>query len=323
MIGLAQGDSALAALFDGSPHGPVPIAPDEASSPAALLPEWIVPLLAEPLRDRSEQAALLDRAPLDLRVNRIRGTVENALAALPGAVPITEIPGAIRVPEGTPVEQTAPYRDGLVEIQDAGSQTIIAACAARPGMTVIDLCAGAGGKTLGLAADMNGVGRLIAADVNRDRLSRLAPRAARAGAGIIETLLLDGGREHSALAPLRESADIVLVDAPCSGTGTWRRNPEARWRLTPDRLGRLVTEQARILDIAAPLVRRNGRLVYAVCSLAQAEGAAQVDAFLRRHDGWAAVMPDISVGRAYGKGHLLTPAHDGTDGFFIAALVRI
>jgi 16S rRNA (cytosine967-C5)-methyltransferase len=128
---------------------------------------------------------------------------------------------------------------------------------------VIDLCAGAGGKTLALAADMNAKGRLIGADTSRPRLFRLPDRASRAGADNIEILLLDPMREAPALASLVGKADVVLVDAPCSGTGTWRRNPEARWRLTPERLARLVGEQARILDLAAALVRPGGRLVYA------------------------------------------------------------
>jgi 16S rRNA (cytosine967-C5)-methyltransferase len=215
------------------------------------------------------------------------------------------------------------YRDGLIEIQDAGSQHIVRACHAKPGMTVIDLCAGAGGKTLALVADMGGEGMLVAADVNRDRLSRLPERARRAGADSIETLLLDAGKEASALAALNGQADVVLIDAPCSGTGTWRRNPEARWRLTQERLERLVAEQARILEFAAPLVKPGGRMVYAVCALTHAEGAGQIEAFLARQKGWRPEMSEEGPGRKYGEGRLLTPAQDGTDGFFIAALVKL
>ncbi|MDQ4419734.1 RsmB/NOP family class I SAM-dependent RNA methyltransferase [Sphingobium sp. DEHP117] len=320
---LAEHQPDLAALFDGSAHAPAPISADEERASSGAVPSWLLLPLADPVQDAAEQAALLERAPLDLRVNTLKAHPEQLRGLLPDAEPIAGLPNALRLHDNTNVEQSPAYTDGLIEIQDAGSQIIVQACAAAPGMTVIDLCAGAGGKTLALAADMAGQGRLIAADVNRDRLSRLPDRAARAGAGFIETLLLDAGREAAALAPHEQSADVVLVDAPCSGTGTWRRNPEARWRLTEDRLGRLVNEQSRILDLAVPLVRPGGRLVYAVCALTSAEGTGQVDAFLARHSGWRALDPGIEYGRKYGEGRLLTPAHDGTDGFFIAALVRI
>lgn len=319
MIGLAEDDEELVRRFDGSPHGPPPIATNESGSSASAVPSWLIPHLPS-LLDADEQAALLARAPLDLRVNRLRGDRAAALAAFAGAEDFEAFPDALRLAEGGAVEQSDAWREGLVEIQDLGSQLIAAACGARPGMTVIDLCAGAGGKTLALAAAMAGEGRLIAADVNRDRLARLPERAARGGAGFVETLLLDAGHERKALGDLAGSADVVLVDAPCSGTGTWRRNPEARWRLTPARLERLRHEQARILDFAVPLVKPGGRLLYAVCSLADDEGRSQVDAFLRRHEGWTAAAPELPLGRIHGYGRLLTPAHDGTDGFFIAVL---
>ena len=188
-------------------------------------------------------------------------------------------------------------------------------------MVVVDLCAGAGGKTLALAGAMMGQGRLIACDVDRARLSRLAPRAERAGATFIEMRLLDGGREAQALADLRAGADVVLIDAPCSGTGTWRRNPEARWRLTPARLERLRATQAHVLGFGAALVKPGGRLVYAVCSLLEEEGAGQVEAFLATNPGWERLDP-LGAGRVHGPGRRLTPAHDGTDGFFIAVLGR-
>lgn len=321
MLGLAREDAALAALFDGSAHAPAPIRDDESAAPASCVPGWIGPHLPD-FMDEAETAALLERAPLDVRVNRLKGTMAQARAALPEAEEVAGIADALRLPEGTPVESRPAYRDGLVEIQDIGSQLIAEACRVRPGMTVIDLCAGAGGKTLALAAAMEGRGRLIAADVHRDRLARLPERAERAGAGFVETLLLDGGREAATLAPLAGQADVVLVDAPCSGTGTWRRNPEARWRLTPDRLERLLRDQARIADFAAPLVRPGGWLVYAVCSLTRDEGPDQVERFLARHKGWEARLPDLPLGRKTGPGRLLTPAHDGTDGFFIATLLR-
>ncbi|TNE43997.1 MAG: RsmB/NOP family class I SAM-dependent RNA methyltransferase [Sphingomonadales bacterium] len=321
MVGLAGDDPLLVDLFDGSPHGPAPLEPGEEASSASAVPSWLLSHLPDFLDER-EQAALLDRAPLDLRVNRLKASPEQALAAFPEAERLEIFPDALRLPEGSPVEQSDAWQQGLVEIQDIGSQLIARTCGAGPGMTVIDLCAGAGGKTLALAAAMGSEGRLIAADVNRDRIARLPARAERAGASFVETLLLDGSREERALAALDGQADIVLVDAPCSGTGTWRRNPEARWRLTPVRLERLRQEQARILDFAAPLVKPGGRLVYAVCSLTEEEGAMQVAAFLHRHEGWRSEDSNLPAGRIHGDGRLLTPAHDGTDGFFIAALRR-
>ena len=318
MVGLARERPELAALFDGSTHAPEPIADDEAGSAAGVVPCWIDPLLAAPV----ERDALLGRAPVDLRVNRLKADPDRVAPLYPDAVRLSGLPDALRLPEGAPVEQSDPWKWGQVEVQDAGSQLISAACGAQSGMTVIDLCAGAGGKTLALASAMAGKGMLIAADTIRSRLSRLDPRAERAGATFIETLLLDQGHEAGALESLHGRADVVLVDAPCSGTGTWRRNPEARWRLTPARLDRLVAEQARILDFAAPLLAPGGLLVYATCALTDREGRDQVRAFLARHDGWRAEPFDAPMGRPHGDGLLLTPGHDGTDGFYFARLRR-
>jgi 16S rRNA (cytosine967-C5)-methyltransferase len=162
---------------------------------------------------------------------------------------------------------------------------------------------------------------MLATDSNRSRLSKLPPRAARAGARI-ETLLLSPPGELDQLAEWRGSADLVLVDAPCSGSGTWRRNPEGRWRLTSERLDRLADVQHRLLDIGAELVRPGGRLVYAVCSLLSREGAGQIDVFLERHSSWISEETAITAGRLEGGGRLLTPGHDRTDGFFVARLRR-
>src|SRR4030095_4773424 len=171
------------------------------------------------------------------------------------------------------VDDHPAFVDGRVEVQDEGSQLIALACRPANGMRILDLCAGAGGKSLALAAAAPGA-EVIAADTNRSRLAQLSPRAERAGAAIA-TRLIDGGREAAQLAGLEGRCDVVLVDAPCSGSGTWRRNPEGRWRLTADRLDRLVALQARLLDIGAEIVRPGGRLVYAVCSLLSREGAGQ------------------------------------------------
>ena len=162
---------------------------------------------------------------------------------------------------------------------------------------------------------------ILATDSNRARLSKLEPRAERAQA-TIETRLLNPPRELEDLADWRDSADVVLVDAPCSGSGTWRRNPEGRWRLTPERLDRLVQTQHRLLDIAAALVKPGGRLVYAVCSLLSREGAGQIDHFLKNHSSWISELTPIAGGRQDGEGRLLTPGHDRTDGFFVARLGR-
>jgi 16S rRNA (cytosine967-C5)-methyltransferase len=167
---------------------------------------------------------------------------------------------------------------------------------------------------------MDNRGSLIAADTDRIRLSRLDPRAVRAGAGIVETVLLNPGRELEALAAWQGAADAVLVDAPCSGTGTWRRNPEARWRLSPEALARYAAIQSRLLDLAATLVAPQGRLVFVTCSLLDAEGADQIEAFLARHPAWRAVPLSLPAGQPRGQGTRLSPFHDGTDGFFVARL---
>jgi 16S rRNA (cytosine967-C5)-methyltransferase len=187
---------------------------------------------------------------------------------------------------------------------------------------VVDLCAGGGGKTLALAAAMENCGRLLACDIDRARLSRLPQRAARAGA-LAETRLLDPGREAEALADWQGIADAVLVDAPCSGTGTWRRNPEARWRLTPQALERYARVQAAVLRLGAALVRPGGRLTYVVCSLLDTEGADVIQAFLAEIPGWRAAEPKLAAGNPRGPGFRVTPWHDGTDGFFFATLERL
>lgn len=316
MLRLAAADPALASLFDGSPYGPAPITPGEPVADGGVAPAWLVERLAASDIARLEAEALLGRAPLDLRVNTLKAARDTL--ALPIAAEHTAATHGLRLPPGTPVEQWDAYRDGLIEVQDTGSQLTCEAVAARPGETVIDLCAGGGGKTLALAAAMENRGRLIASDTDRQRLSRLMPRAQRAGAGMIETRLLDPGRELEAIADLAGQADAVLVDAPCSGTGTWRRNPEARWRLTPAGLDRLAQTQARLLDLAAQLVRPGGRVVYVVCSLLDAEGSEAFAAFLGHHPDFDAQPLRLPLGAPRGAGMRLTPHRDGTDGFFIA-----
>lgn len=325
MLGLVEDDADLAPLFTGEGHGPTPIAGEEPRSNAAIVPAWLIPHLYSEITV-DEQAAMLERAPFDLRVNRLKPEVVDVQTLLPEAEPIAGLTDALRLPPDTAVEQNAAYRDGLIEVQDAGSQWLAKACGAAPGMRVIDLCAGGGGKTLALAADMDNRGQILATDISRPRLQQLPPRAERAGAQIIDTLLLNPGQESAMLASYAGEADVVLIDAPCSGSGTWRRNPESRWRLTPERLARLVEQQAHLLDVARKLVAPGGKLVYAVCAITSDEGVQQVEAFLKRHDGWRvdAAMANDAVwpGRRVGAGRLLTPLHDGTDGFFFARLQR-
>ena len=318
LLGLAGEEPQLLASFDGSPHAPAPAVEGEEVADASVVPSWLLDRF-DALVAGGELGALLERAPLDLRVNTLQGDVPAAMAMLPEAEPAKLSPIGLRLPEGFRVEETEAWRSGLVEIQDEGSQLLALACAARPGMAAVDLCAGAGGKTLALAAEMSNGGRILACDADRSRLSRLGPRLERAGVGIVETRLLNPGGELAALDDLRASADLVLVDAPCSGAGTWRRNPETRWRLTPERLAKLVALQAHLLDVAAELVRPGGHLVYAVCSLLGEEGRGQAEAFGRRRSALVSQPLSIAGGRPAGAGHLLTPAHDGTDGFFVAA----
>ncbi|MCL4671987.1 MAG: RsmB/NOP family class I SAM-dependent RNA methyltransferase [Sphingomonadaceae bacterium] len=318
MLRLAQADPAIAGLFDGSAHGPGALRPEETPADGGIAPDWLEQALAASGIAGGEAAALLDRAPLDLRVNTLKADREGIELLVAGEA--LAAPQGLRLPSGTPVEQWAAYRDGLVEVQDHGSQMACLAVDAVPGEAVIDLCAGAGGKALALAAAMDNRGTLLACDTDKRRLGNLPPRAARAGAGMIETVLLDPGKELEALAAWQGKADAVLVDAPCSGTGTWRRNPEARWRLTPDTLQGLTNLQARLLDLAATLVRPGGRLVYVTCSLLDAEGRDQIDRFLASHPGWKADRPHLPLGREHGEGIRLTPFHDGTDGFFIARI---
>lgn len=322
LLALAAGDAVLAATFDGSSYGPAPIGVGEKAAEPGVAPSWLAGALAASGIDAGQAAALLGRASLDLRVNTLKASVAQAGAALPEAIPVDGLDTALRLPSDTSVDKTQPYIDGWIEVQDAGSQMVTLAAGAQPGMRVVDLCAGGGGKTLALAAAMANRGELLATDSDRPRLSRLMPRAERAGVSIVETRLLNPGHEDQPLADWAGTADVVLIDAPCSGTGTWRRNPEARWRLTPPRLARLVETQARLLDVGAALVKPGGALIHIVCSLLDAEGAGQVDAFLARHPEWIAAPLALPLGTPHGAGMRLTPLSHSTDGFFVAKLLR-
>lgn len=335
LAGLAREDAALAELFDGSTYGPARLGENEPVAEGGVIPGWIEALLP-PLFDAAEKGALLDRAPLDLRYDPARTNPEALRAVWPEIVFSDALPRAARLPGNTPVEDSAPWQAGAIDVQDWGSQAIVQACLGEEAPAlVIDLCAGAGGKTLALSALMPGA-RIIASDTSRDRLQAMEPRRRRTGRDRIEPLLLDPKREWEQLAAFEGQADVVLVDAPCSGSGTWRRNPETRWRLTPDRLARVVAEQARLIEIAQRLVRPGGALVYAVCSLLPDEGPRQAARGLCDREGWTIVPPDMTIGRLIGAdgrlcdasdtapaaGLLLTPHHDGTDGFFFTRARR-
>jgi 16S rRNA (cytosine967-C5)-methyltransferase len=318
MLGLAKDEPALVDLF-GEPRGPEPPAEGEEAAAAGFASEWLRPELS-PLVSEAEWPALLERGPLDLRVNVSRISREQLLDQFEGATPTPLSPWGIRLPPDSRIDDHPAFKAGLVEVQDEGSQLIALACEPKAGERVLDLCAGAGGKSLALASAAPGA-IILATDSNRVRLSKLAPRTERAGAEI-ETRLLNPPNELAELAEWREATDLVLVDAPCSGSGTWRRNPEGRWRLTPERLERVVELQHRLLNIGAELVKPGGRLVYAVCSLLSREGAGQIDRFLRDRSSWISEETRIAGGRSDGAGRLLTPGHDRTDGFFVARLRR-
>lgn len=318
ILGLVDEAPGLLPLF-GEPRGPEPISAGESAAEGGVVPEWLEREFS-PLVGKEEWPALLERAPLDLRVNVARASRDQLLEDLPLAQPTALSPWGLRLPAESRIDDQGVFLEGLVEVQDEGSQLIALACDPESLELIVDLCAGAGGKALALAAAEPGA-RILATDSNRSRLSKLAPRAARAGARI-ETRLLSPPGELDQLSDELGKADLVLVDAPCSGSGTWRRNPEGRWRLTPERLDRLVSLQQRLLDIAAELVRPGGVLVYAVCSLLSREGAGQIQGFLERHSSWISEDSAIGAGRFDGAGRLLTPAHDHTDGFFVARIRR-
>ena len=318
VLGLVEEQPDLAELF-GQPRGPQPRLEDEEAAEPSAIPAWMVGELS-PLVSESEWPELLARAPLDLRTNIARIQRDELTGQFETGEPTPLSPWGIRLPPDSRVDDHPAFAAGLVEVQDEGSQLIAMACEPEMSERVLDLCAGAGGKALALAA-VGPDATILATDSNRMRLSKLGPRAERAGA-TIETRLLNPPRELDELADWRECADVVLVDAPCSGSGTWRRNPEGRWRLTPDRLDRVTALQERLLDIAAELVRPGGRLIYAVCSLLSREGAGQIARFQASHSSWISEQSPIPGGREDGLGRLLTPGHDRTDGFFVARLRR-
>ena len=334
--------------FSGGQYGPSHLTAEERRALAAIeghtldhphmpdavrleVPDWIVPRLEQRFGSAlaPEMAALDDPAPLDLRVNLLKSTRDAVQAALAAegieAVPTPISPWGLRVEGRRPVSTGEAFRSGAVEIQDEGSQVVAALVGAKPEMRVADWCAGAGGKTLALAMTMDNRGHIAACDVSAPRLDGAVKRLRRAGVHNVERHLVEPGDKWAKRRA--GSFDRVLVDAPCTGTGTWRRNPDGRLRLRETDLDELVVKQADILDRAARLVRVGGRLVYATCSLLSDENEGQVNRFLDTHPGFAVVPLE----RAWpldapppGDGPFLqmTPLGCNTDGFFGAVLER-
>ncbi len=299
----AGGDEAL---FSGVGHAPAVVTAADAGvvpeGAAALdCPDWLYPLVQDSLRADTDAVlrAMQRRAPVFLRVNALRGDVAAALRALaadgiaaqlrPDVKFALEITGNARK-----IQNGRAYLDGLVELQDLSSQAVVAALPQRAGMRVLDYCAGGGGKTLALAVQ----GPVDAHDADPRRMRDLPERARRAGARV------------NVVSQPQGAYDLVLADAPCSGSGSWRRDPAGKWALTPARLAELVAVQAQVLDAAAAFVGPGGVLGYATCSLLACENQAQIAAFLTRHPGWREVAA-----------HVWTPLSGG-DGFFLSTLTR-
>lgn len=273
-------------------------------------------------------ASLLQPASLHLRVNSLKAKPADVLAALAREdIEVQELdwlPGALAVHGRPALERSPVFVDGWVEVQDAGSQVLAALVGARRGQTVVDLCAGAGGKTLALAAAMRSLGQIFAVDVSVARLQRLRPRLLRSGATNVQPLAIDG-LSDGRLNKLAGRADAVLVDAPCTGTGTLRRNPELKWRMQPADVDRLVLEQRGILAAAARLVKPGGALVYGTCSLLAEENIGNVAWFEATYPAFQREPADkvlraqglVLASDAFFKGLLaLSPERHGTDGFF-------
>jgi 16S rRNA (cytosine967-C5)-methyltransferase len=308
--------------------------PEMPRAVANDLPEWLEPYFERALGNglEREMTALNRPAPTDLRVNLLKADRETARRALAAEAVDTEPTPlsrlGLRLRERVPLGNLAAFKQGLVEVQDESSQIAALLADARPGMRVVDFCAGAGGKTLALAAGMDNHGKLVACEVSQRRLDRAARRLRRAGVTNVERRALTGERDKW-VKHHKGGFDRVFADVPCLGTGTWRRNPDAKWRMRPEDLADLVERQQQILRSAARLVRPGGRLVYATCSLLREEDEEQAEAFL-------AAEPDFSllpVARAWGEtiggaspggeDYLrLTPARHGTDGFFVAIFER-
>lgn len=349
-LGEGQDAAAIARLFSGDRYAPAPLEAAERQAVSALAgqamepaempepvraecPDWAAGPLRRSFGDAfvDEMRALLSPAPLDLRVNELKSDRDEVRSTLRAggveARPTDLSPLGLRVDGRPPLAGSPLFRNGVIEVQDEGSQLLALLVDAQPGMQVVDFCAGAGGKALAIAARMRGKGRVVACDVSEGRLIRAKERIRRAGIDNIEPRTLSSERDKW-VKRQKGKFDRVLVDAPCSGTGAWRRNPDARWRDTD--LSALTALQENILDSASRLVRPGGRLVYATCSLLAEENEDRVAAFLAAHPDfravpvgavWAgAVGGDCPVDGPYLR---LTPARHRTDGFFAAIMERL
>ena len=282
---------------------------------------------------REELEAMMGSAPLDLRVNVTMAPREKVKAKLKeDHVEMDELPYSpwgLRAREKTFISKTRAFVKGWIDIQDEGSQLIAVACDAKPGMQVMDYCAGGGGKTLALANAMNIKGRLVAMDIEAARLEKGRERFRRAHVtDIIEIRPLSDEKHRKWIKRQKESFDIILTDVPCSGTGTWRRNPDMRWRTFGPSLEELIVIQAEIMDKVAPVVKVGGRLVYATCSILPEENEQQVEKFLERHKDFrlmplAEAWPEGLTVPCEGNYMRLTPKRHNTDGFFTAVLQKV
>ena len=345
---------AIAALASGAGYAPEPLSDGErAALDAADLsgapphvagdyPDWLDAHLARAFGDEraEEGAALASRAPLDLRVNTLKAERDAAAGMLSDLAPEPArwSPWGLRIRLSADAKSPAVHAEpaflkGMVEVQDEGSQLAALFSGAAPGEQVLDLCAGAGGKTLALAAMMANKGQLYATDDDKRRLAPIHDRLKRAGARNVQVRTPKSvGTE---LDDLAGRLDLVLIDAPCTGTGAWRRNPDAKWRMRPGALEQRTKEQAEILERALPLIKPGGRIAYVTCSVLDAENGDQVHTFVRRHPEFS-VRPPADVAAALGErafmfakaarfseeGLLMTPRTTGTDGFFVSVLVR-
>ncbi|MBE7219720.1 MAG: RsmB/NOP family class I SAM-dependent RNA methyltransferase [Caulobacteraceae bacterium] len=343
---------AIAALADGSEHGPQPLsdterarldADDLTAAPSHVrgdYPEWLADDFATVFGDAAaeEGAAMARRAPVDLRVNGLKGDRAKALRSLAHLHPIEtpHSPWGLRLvhsqAERAPAMAAEPaYAKGLVEVQDEGSQLAVLLAGAAPGQQVLDLCAGGGGKTLALAAVMANKGQIYAADSDGRRLTPIYDRLARADARNVQVRAPRG--QADVLSDLVGRCDLVLVDAPCTGTGTWRRNPDAKWRLRPGALEQRAKAQDEVLAAAVRYLKPGGRLVYVTCSVLRGENEDRVAALLDAQPDLLPVDAGVMASRAgvpelgaqasrLGPGLRLTPRATGTDGFYVAALAK-
>jgi 16S rRNA (cytosine967-C5)-methyltransferase len=345
---------AIAALANGTRFSPPPLTERERERLAAAnldaappwvagdYPEWLDPYLARALGEEraAEGAALASRAPLDLRVNAIAAERDTAAAALAhlDVMPTRWSPLGLRIALNPDAKSPAIHAEpafikGMVEVQDEGSQLAALLAGAKPGQHVVDLCAGAGGKTLALAAAMENRGQVYATDLDKRRLAPIHERLDRAGAHNVQ--VRTPRAQEDLLGDLVGRADVVLIDAPCTGVGTWRRNPDAKWRVRPGSLEVRVEQQAEVLDRAAVLVKPGGRIAYVTCSLLAEENGDQVRAFLARHPDFK-LLPPAEIADPLGEraflfrhaaliseeGILMTPRRTDTDGFYVSIVTR-